>query len=221
MREGQTALENTNFSSERAFYLLYKEAIEKDAVLLSEVVAAIDAVLTRYNTVVYENRFIVGGVVEQIIGASARDLGLEVQNAGKQNQGYDLELGVADGAGISIKGVFASTGGRHNLINIRSSESDRDLRELWTTATIFVMSEIGIGYTDPLFGADFLHPTKDALQISGGLLKKWWAQHPEWLIEAPIPRKPSGPASRVASDAVSLDIFGDFKRLARSFRPEI
>ena len=213
--------ENLQFSSERAFFLLYKEALERDHVLLSEVVAAIDAVLTRYNTTVWENRFIVGGVVEQIIGASARDLGLDVQNAGKQNQGYDLELDGANGAGISIKGVFATTNGMHNLVNVRTSDPDRDLRERWTTATIFVMSEVGIGYTDPHFGAKFLNPTGDALQISGRSLKQWWDDHPEWLIRAPIPRKPSGPAVRVASDAVSFDIFSDFDRLRRSWSAEI
>ena len=214
-------MENQQFSSERAFYLLYKEAIERDLVLLRELVAAIDAVLTRYNTSVWENRFIVGGVVEQIIGASARDLGLDVQNAGKQNQGYDLELDGPNGAGISIKGVFATTNGMHNLVNVRGSDPERDLRDRWTTATIFVMAEVGIGYTDPLFGAEFLNPTGDALQISGRLLREWWEAHPEWLISARIPRKPDVPATRVASDAVSLDIFSDFPRLQRSWRPEI
>ena len=215
------SVENQQFSSERAFYLLYKEAVERDPVLLRELVAAIDAVLTRYNTSVWENRFIVGGVVEQIIGASARDLGLDVQNAGKQNQGYDLELDGPNGAGISIKGVFATTNGMHNLVNVRGSDPERDLRDRWTTATIFVMAEVGIGYTDPLFGAEFLNPTGDALQISGRLLRQWWEAHPEWLISAPIPRKPDVPATRVASDAVSLDIFSDFPRLQRGWRPEI
>ena len=214
-------VENQQFSSERAFFLLYKEALERDRVLLREVVASIDAVLTRYNTVVWENRFIVGGVVEQIIGASARDLGLEVQNAGKQNQGYDLELEGPSGTGISVKGVFATVNGMHNLVNVRTSNPARDLRERWTTATIFVMSEVGIGFTDPLFGAPFLHPTRDALQISGRELRLWWEEHPEWLIRAPIPRKPDGPAVRVASDAVSFDIFSDFDRLKMSWRPEI
>ncbi len=214
-------VENLQFTNERAFFMLYKEALESDLVLLAEIVAAVDAVLTRYNTTVWENRFIVGGVVEQIIGASARALGLEVQNAGKQNQGYDLELEGPSGVGISIKGVFATTNGLHNLVNVRSSSNDRDLRERWSTATIFVMSEVGIGYTDPRFGAGFLNTTSDALQISGRSLKAWWNENPEWLIDAPIPKKPVGPAMRVASDAVSFDIFSDFDRLKRSWRPEI
>lgn len=214
-------VENLQFSSERTFFQLYKDALEADRVLLAEIVAAINAVLTRYNTTVWENRFIVGGVVEQIIGASARELGLEVQNAGKQNQGYDLELEGPSGVGISIKGVFATTNGMHNLVNVRSSSRERDLRERWMTATIFVMSEVGMGYTDPIFGAGFLNATSDALQISGRHLKEWWDDNPEWLVSAPIPRKPVGPAMRVASDAVSFDIFSDFDRLKRSWRPEI
>lgn len=218
---GLVTAENPDFSVERAFFSLYKEALEVDYDLLREVVEAIGTVLTRYNTVVWENRFIVGGVVEQIIGSSARSLGLEIRNAGKQNQGYDLELDESQGVGISIKGSFASTNGMHNLVNVRSPSPETDMRQRWTTATIFVMSNVGIGYTDPLFGRDFLNSSGDALQISGSRLKEWWGQNPQWLIVAPIPKKPSGTAMRVASDAVSFDIFSDFPRLRESWSAEI
>jgi hypothetical protein len=208
------------FEVEREFYADYKQGIEGSPRLFAEVIGAIDAVLTRYNTTVWENRFIVGGVVEQIIGASARSLGFAVENAGKQNQGYDLELVATSETGISIKGVFASMGGRHNLVNARSERLSVPL-DRWTTATMFVMSDVGIGYTDPEYGRAFLHSTSDALQISGAELQSWWRANPRWLVAAEIPRKPEGPAVRVASDAVSMDLFADFPLLRGSWRAEI
>jgi hypothetical protein len=209
------------YQNERAFFTLYKEGLETDRPLFDEVLGAIAEVLSRYNTTVFENRFIVGGVVEQIIGASARALGLNILNAGKQNQGYDLELDGSSDTGISIKGVFASMSGKHNLVNTRGSNEGRDLTTRWTTSTIFVMSGVGIGYTDPELGGEFLHPTADALQISGGGLQRWWNENPEWIIRADIPRKPTGPATRVASDAVAWDVFGNFERLKKNWSPEI
>jgi len=209
------------FGKERTFYARYKQGLESDRGLFDEVLGAIAEVLSRYNTTVFENRFIVGGVVEQIIGASARALELNVHNAGKQNQGYDIELDDSQETGISIKGVFASTSGHHNLVNTRGSNEGRDLASLWTTSTLFVMSGVGIGYTDPELGGEFLHPTADALQISGGGLQRWWNENPEWIIRADVPPKSSGPATRVASDAVAWDVFANFERLKKHWSPEI
>jgi hypothetical protein len=212
---------NPHFRLERNFFRELSSGLAADQELRKELSESVQTVLTRYNTSVWENRFIAGGVVEQIIGATARDLGLSVENAGKQNQGYDLEICSDPIVGISIKGVFASVGGMHNLVNVRSSDPDRDLSDRWSTATLFVMSGVGIGYTDPEFGAEFLKSSSDALQISGRKLREWWSVNPEWLIDVPIPPKPTGLANRVASDAVSLDIFADFPRLHRSWKPEI
>jgi hypothetical protein len=204
------------YEAERQFFSSLKGGLESDRDLSLQVGGAIETVLVRYNTVVWENRFVVGGVVEQILGSAARALGLAVQNAGKQNQGWDLEL--PSGLGLSVKGVFASMGGKHNLINYRGDAS----AAVWRTATIFVMSDTGIGYTDPDFGADLTSRSADALQISGKGLQEWWAEWPEWLIGGvKVPRKPTGPAARVASDPVAFDILQGFPRLTPHWAPEI
>jgi hypothetical protein len=197
--------------------------MEADPALLSDVVAAIRTTLDRYNTTVWENRFIVGGVVEQIIGASARALGLAVDNAGKMNQGYDLRISPFPEIGISIKGVFASVNGKHNLVNVRGDGNRVDLSERWTRATIFVMSGVGIGYVDPKFGQDLVSASGDAVQISGSGLRAWWAStQGEWIIAARIPAKPAaGPTIRVASDPVSLDVLQGFPRLSPHWRAEV
>jgi hypothetical protein len=193
-----------------------------DPALLSDVISAIGVTLDRYNTTVWENRFIVGGVVEQIIGASARAIGLDVENAGKTNQGYDLRISALPEIGISIKGVFASVNGRHNLINVRGDHQE-GLSDRWNRATIFVMSGVGIGYVDPEFGRDLISSSGDAVQISGKGLRAWWVStQGDWIIEATVPAKPAaGPTIRVASDPVSLDVLQGYPRLSRHWRAEV
>ena len=75
------------FEQQRRFFGDYRDLLGRSHPLRREVIEAIATVLRLYNTAVWENRFIVGGVVEQIIGSSARALGFDVRNAGKSNQG--------------------------------------------------------------------------------------------------------------------------------------
>ena len=120
---------DSDFDVKRNFFSNYRIQLSENTELKSEITRSIAAVLQRYDTKVWENRFIVGGVVEQIIGSSARSLGFNIRNAGKNNQGYDLELSDDNGVGFSIKAIFASINGKHNLINKRggiSNEKDID-----------------------------------------------------------------------------------------------
>lgn len=214
-------MNSSKYAVQREFFQSYRSLMWSNSSIRVEVTSSIAAVLKRYNTVVWENRFIVGGVVEQVIGASARALGIEIRNAGKQNQGYDLELNDKNQSGVSIKAVFASTKGKHNLVNTRSQTLGGVDPSRWQSATIFVMSGVGMGYIDPEFGSDLVTSTSDAIQISGKGLQDWWALNPEWLIPIEIPNKPTGEASRVASDAVSFDVFQDFQTLKKFWEPEI
>jgi hypothetical protein len=211
----------SRFELQRDFFKKYRKLITSNYAIEVEVTNSISAVLHRYNTVVWENRFIVGGVVEQVIGASARALGIDIRNAGKQNQGYDLELNDENHSGISIKAVFASTKGKHNLVNTRSTNNGGVDPSRWQSATIFVMAGVGMGYIDPEFGSNLVTSTSDAIQISGKGLQEWWDHNPEWLIPIEISNKPTGEASRVASDAVSFDVFQDFQTLKKFWEPEI
>jgi hypothetical protein len=209
------------FDFEREFFAAFRSGLNERPDVLGELIGALDAALRRYNTTVWENRFIVGGVTEQIVGSAARAVGISVVNAGKRNQGYDLELPTQPAVGISIKGVFASVNGFHNLINTRGAADKDELIARWKTATVFIMSGVGIGYIDPEFGSGFLKCTNDALQISGRELREFWTPNSTWILEAAIPEKPTGEAQRVASDAVSFDIFADFPILQKNWLPEI
>jgi hypothetical protein len=209
------------FDAEREFFVAFRSGLSARPEVLGELLGALDAALRRYNTTVWENRFIVGGVTEQIVGSAARAVGLSVANAGKRNQGYDLELSTEPAVGISVKGVFASVNGYHNLINTRGAADNVELIARWQTATIFIMAGAGIGYVDPELGSGFLKCTSDALQISGRDLRDFWMPNSAWILEADVPKKPTGEAQRVASDAVSFDIFADFPILQKNWLPEI
>ena len=213
--------EDSDFDTQRKFFSEYRIQLSENSGLKSEITHSIAAVLQRYDTKVWENRFIVGGVIEQIIGSSARSLGFNIRNAGKNNQGYDLELSDENAAGISIKAVFASVNGKHNLINKRGGISnDKDI-DRWKSATMFVLSGIGIGYVDPVFCSDLVTSSGDAIQISGKGIQNFWKTNPQWFIEIEIPKKIASSNSRVASDAVSFDLFQDFQTLRIFWEPEV
>ena len=219
------AMITVRFEQQRRFFGDYRDLLGGSHSLRREVIDAIAAVLRLYNTAVWENRFIVGGVVEQIIGSSARALGFDVRNAGKSNQGYDLQLSGDPVVGISVKGAFAKKqGGTINLINLRKKDgqlTQAEAAKRWSSATIFVIAGVGIGYADHEQIPDLVISTADAIQIKGEDLASWWRSNPEWLIDADVPVKPKGPTVRVASDAVSLDVFADFSQLGAHWEREI
>ena len=51
--------------------------------------------------------------------------------------------------------------------------------------------------------------------------QNFWKSNPEWFIEIEIPKKIASSNSRVASDAVSFDLFQDFQTLRIFWEPEI
>lgn len=201
------------YSGERNFFASFRDGLQGDPALANEVVGAIRDLLTRYGTTVWENRFIVGGAIEQIVGSAGRALGITVDNTGKANQGYDLEL--PGGQPISLKALL-STLGRINLVNVRGSGTGAS----WNTATIFIIRGEGIGYADPQLLPATAYFTGDAICIDYQSLADFWNNNTEYFINVDIPRNPSAPATRVASDAVAFDIFANYSRLSKHFKPE-
>lgn len=203
------------YQNQRAFFAAYRDALRDDPVVVSEIEGALKEVHARYDTKVWENRFVAGGVTEQVVGSSARALGLDVANAGKQNQGYDLEL--PTGEGISIKAVFSSTNTQIRLINNLGSGT-----RAWADGTLFPVAGTGIGYADPELVQDATKQSGDALIISSGHLKRFWEDQPEWLIDfVDVPPKSDGTNSAVASDVIAFDLFQRYPRLMAAFRPEL
>ena len=212
------------FGGAREFARAFLGALGKDETIQREIVAAIEETLARYDTGPWENRFVVGGVVEQVVGSAARALGLPVNNAGARRQRYDLEI--RPGYGVSVKAQFGpySRSSRIRLTNSQGGAGE------WATGTLFVHTGLGIGYADrglapeaTLVSGDgksldvalipLLHLWGVEPRLQKGPPPKWLAAlgtpdpQPGYFVSLPIPDRPAQAAPRLFSDPTSLDIF--------------
>lgn len=204
------------FGVERQIFSDFKSGLEKKPVVLDEFLAACRAVNVRFDTAIYENRFIVGGVVEQLLGASMRAVGCDIDNVAKTSRGVDLFLPTLD-VGFSVKAQF-KRGPDIRLVNTMGGSG---ASAVWTHATIFVIVGVGIGYADPDLVTSGLVPKSDVLLLKTSALAELWATQTGFLIQCDVPAKPMNSShTRVASDVVAQDIMIEFKNLQVHYRPE-
>ena len=198
----KTEEETTNFDIERKCFKHLQENLSSGA--KEEYETGIKHLVERYNTAIYENRFTVGGVVEVFTLALMRSTGIEIEGCGSEAQGGDLIL--PNGRMFSLKSSF-TRGGSVILVNTRGN-SGTD----WETATLFVLSNVGIVYGDPAMAqGDDLNRVADNLQIKRTALNRF-AQDPSRLIPMEIPLKPPtemADASMKASDAVARQLMNE------------
>ena len=198
----KTGEETTNFDIERNCFKHLQENLSNEA--KAEYETGIKHLIERYNTAIYENRFTVGGVVEVFTLALMRSTGIEIEGCGSEAQGGDLIL--PSGRMFSLKSSF-TRGGSVILVNTRG-DSGTD----WETATLFVLSDVGIVYGDPdMAQEDDLNRTADNLQIKRTALNRF-AQDPLKLIPMEIPLKPlteMAISSMKASDAVARQLMNE------------
>ncbi len=201
-RETEADGQTTNFNIERNCFKHLKENLSSKA--KTEYETGVKHLVERYNTAIYENRFTVGGVVEVFTLALMRSTGIEIEGCGSEAQGGDLIL--PNGRMFSLKSSF-TRGGSVILVNTRG-DSGTD----WETATLFVLSNVGIVYGDPAMAqADDLHRAADNLQIKRTALNRF-AQDASNLISMEIPLKPPtemADSSMKASDAVARQLMSE------------
>ena len=179
-RETETDEKTTNFHIERNCFKHLKENLSSDA--KAEYETGIKHLVEKYNTAIYENRFTVGGVVEVFTLALMRSTGIAIEGCGSEAQGGDLIL--PSGRMFSLKSSF-TRGGSVILVNTRG-DSGTD----WETATLFVLSNVGIVYGDPTMAQeDDLNRVADNLQIKRAALNRF-AEDLLNLIPMEIPLKP-------------------------------
>ena len=174
------------YEKARGFAAQFLTALNNDSAMQDELLAAITECFHRYDTGAYENRFIVGAVVEQLLGATARALGFEVENAGAHRQAYDLEIG--PNYGLSVK--YSSSTGRSARVRITNSQGAVGV---WTTGTIFVLAGVGIGYADAglVPGATVHAGDMKSLDVAVQPLLQLW-QRPLAVTKGPAPTWLSG-----------------------------
>ena len=93
-------ISNTHYTQEREIFERLKTNCSADA--RHEYELAINTLLSRYNTTIYENRFVVGGAVEVFTCALLRSVEIECSLYGDQGRNGDILL--PNGRKLSVTG---------------------------------------------------------------------------------------------------------------------
>ena len=130
----------TIYSAERRAFDRLKNGCSLEA--KDEYEKAIQILVERYNTTIYENRFTVGGAVEVFTYALLRSVGIDCTLYGDQAKSGDILL--PNDKKLSVKATF--TGGAKD---VRLLNKQGGGERLWDTATLFIISNVGIVYGTP------------------------------------------------------------------------
>ncbi len=176
----------------------------------------------RYSTRVRENRFVVGGATEIVVGAALRACGIPVVPRGTQTLRWDLVFEDRQ-AGYSVKSMLRAPS-TTRLVNTQSrSPSPAD----WDVATLFLLPE-GLVYADPALPWWRSHRSEirvrsDALVVSRTSIRNFAAQHPEWKIPCPIslPEDQDRARVRTASYDLALTVLKDLGGLLFKNLPDL
>jgi hypothetical protein len=188
------------FTSAFTAFIELKSALAIDDELRTDVQTALRNLLTRYNTQIYENRFIVGGVAERIVAATFVALGASVKRLGVNVTRSDISIGDTK---FSVKGSFRPGSRSIRLINVMGDSKDA----AWDEPTIFIISGRGIGYADPSMLPGKTKRAKDVIELPSKPLFELWQARPELLFAMDIPfsledRDRSDIASRIVADEI-------------------
>lgn len=170
---------------------------------MSEYITALGILLNNYNTTIYENRFLVGGALEVFTILLLQEAGIPAQPYGDETADGDIIL--PRRKLLSVKGSFTQRTHSIRLINTMG-----DTMPVWNTATLFVLSGVGIVYGDPqmIEPNEDLTKSKDALLLNSHGLKKIMADQKN-IFPMPIPTKPDSTLTQrslKASAAVAKQI---------------
>lgn len=195
------------YKTERNAFGLLKQSIDHDAILKSDIEQAFQAILTKYATKIYENRFLVGGVAEVILVSALRAAGIDAKDVAAQDARYDIEIPQGR---LSVKGCFSKGASNIRLINVLGAST----RSEWDIGTLFVISEKGIGYADPELMPNLTKRVSDAVTLNVRDLNLFLSDHPQYLIECEIPYALTDEAkSELVSRTIARDILKATARL--------
>jgi len=205
----------TPFSLPRDIFREWSKAVSTDAELRTHLEGAIRQVLTEYDTAIYENRFIVGGVVEYIVLAAINGSGVaKGTHVGAKQKGVDVRIDFFRGepcsADVSIK---YSSSGNIRMINTLGASVDAQ----WSEATLFVLPEMGIVYADAAqIPKSAIVRMKDAISVSRRAVLKHAKKNDTFVLPMNIPAKhdtTSFGSSKTASEDIARVIIQQFIRL--------
>jgi hypothetical protein len=190
----------SRFEPARLAFAQLADALGEQRDLRGDVERAFEFLLSRYDTKIYENRFIVGGVTERIIGATFVAMGRKFSNIGVRSTALDLSI---DGTPLSVKGSFKPGHKDIRMVNVMGNSA----AAAWEQATVFVIANVGIGYADPDLLTRATTRAKDAVILKTSKLLEFWEKNPKYLAKIQIPFSRSDihgsdVASRVVADEI-------------------
>lgn len=202
----------TTYNAERrVFDRLRSDCTPEARAEYEQVVATL---VERYNTTIYENRFTVGGAVEVFTYALLRSVGIDCTLYGSQSKDGDILL--PNDRKLSVKGQFTGSG------NVRLMNKQGSGEREWATATLFILSDIGIVFGAPdMVDDEHIRDTSDALEITRRGLRAL-TEDVDNVFDIAIARKPPTEMtgfSFKASTAVARQILFETKaaNLMRAF----
>ncbi len=185
----------------RDTFLQFKGDLETQQDVLCELLTAIGLLIADYNTTYRENRFIVGGAVEEMLAAAMRCVGIaDVRAVGVENIGHDILVGQT---GFSLKTSFTGKSEAIGIINKQGSGSP-----VWTDPTIFVLAGGGIGYADPDLLPNATEDRSDQIALPRHVLYSFFENNSKWRLVCDVPIKPptDEPPRSVASRTVAVEV---------------
>ncbi|NPA34150.1 MAG: hypothetical protein GXO48_04375 [Chlorobi bacterium] len=182
----------TQISSVRKVFLDFKKQLEnpKNSKAVEEFENALFKLITDYNTTIYANRFIVGDVVEILLCALIKAVGLKCEISNQERTDLYIQIPNGPGGMFSIKSNFTGSG-TIRLINVMGSSEGTT----WSEPTIFLIAGKGIYYADPYMNIP-VKRTGDAITVNIKDLEN--VKDELKLTGIRIPQKPDNPQSAIS-----------------------
>ena len=192
----------TSYRYEREIFDVLKRTCSKDC--KKEYERAVKTLIYRYNTSVYENRFVVGGALEVFTLGLMRTVGIQCKLVSDRSTGGDILL--ENDLMFSLKSSFVG------LNDIRLINQMGKGKRNWATATLIILSDTGIVFGTPeLVAKSEVQATGDAILLKKSGLKRLISDKNNIFslsIPSKLPAKLAS-SSLKASNAVARQILYD------------
>ena len=188
----------------RAAFARMRDLVQRRSDLKLGFERALEELVSRYDTRIYENRFVVGGAIEVFIGALFAAADLEVELVGKLDPRIDLALG-PQRVGMSVKASLTGRNDDIRLLNVLGSAAAAS----WEDPTTFVIAGVGIGYADPGLLPGMAVRKADALVLPRAALRRLFADRPEFLLVCRVAAKKGLSGGRLASRDAAMAVLTD------------
>ena len=148
----------------------------------SEYETAIALVQQRFNTTIYENRFVVGGAIEVFTCALLRSVGIDCTLYADSETAGDLLL--PNNKKLSVKSRLT---GKQTMITLMNKQGGGP--RPWNTATLFVIADVGIVFGAPdMVEPDSIRDYPDKVTLLGNAIRML-AENPMNVFKCSVARK--------------------------------